>query len=204
MTEKEAKNSDEDKKSDDEQEPEPEKKKRIVKTRPKFEAEMLINEQTGLDALLASFERLNPDKIGRYDAQALDKVMTIYQRWFYKMFPGDFYDMTKKIETTKGAKARVREYLARKKGIEDFIVDEQKDDDLDEIFVRPNTESEVNAEKAIESTENLPKHVDQPSSQQETMNHPDEPPEEYEIIEEEPEEDDYMNIPEIMDLIGPK
>lgn len=151
--------------------------KKPRKSRPKFTANLLLDETNGLSALYRRVARFDPD-IMTGSKENLQTLMNVYQKWLFQLYPADFNDMCWKISNYKGVRHNIQEFV--------FNIREASSS------LKTNSEQPENQPKEEQSEENTQKsEQSNPIQISDEIRVPIEPSEPHEEIQ-----------PHILDFLG--
>ena len=189
----EEKPKDEEEKKEEVNDDETPKKKRKS---TRFEAQFLLDPEKGIQSLYQKIQKFNPDKYPTKN-EAFHSMMRIYQRWAFRLYPGEFSDTCWKIANTSGTKTLVRNFIYESNGGEPLIYDEdhpegfryfQKNEDSDGEY-KPENDDKQDNESVPPPTE-TEKDNDTQSSKIDF------------ISDDDDDQNESQTIPEILDLFA--
>ena len=193
-TEADDKNEETEKKEEESTEIKPRKRRST-----KFQPSSLTDKEKGIPVL---YERLNKFKPDKYPTkkEAFHAMMRLYQRWAYRLYPGEFSDTCWKIANTSGTKTIVRNFIYEMNGGDPLIFDELHPEGIS--YFQKNQESDgdyqpgANGDNDEEPKEELENNEQQENTQSNASAKVDF------FSSDDDDENESQTIPEILDLFA--
>ena len=163
----------------------------------KFQPASLNDPEKGIRALHERLQKFDPEKYPSKN-EAFHAMMRIYQRWAYRLYPGEFSDTCWKIANTSGTKTIVRNYIYEMNGGEPLIYDESHPDGVNYFQKRDDEQQQQESDADYK-----------PEANEETAEQPTEEPQKESTAQkvdffssDDDEENESQTIPEILDLFA--